>query len=223
MHVADQREQRAAADARGADEQQVAARRREHALHAHGVGEGLGEEDEVELLDLALEGLEAAAHLGEHVRLLAPLEHERAVGRRADALGRTDEQRRVGDLFVLERVVEVRAQRTRDDAVEARAVLPAHQPVAQHAVRLEGPGLVHGLVLVDQLVPAQGEVRLRVRVRVRVRDRVRVRVNELVPQQAAEPGGEVARREEVVALLVHRELLARGLPHVHHAGGELPG
>ena len=57
--------------------------------HTHGVGESLGEEDEVELLDLALEGLEAAAHLGEHVRLLAPLEHERAVGRRADALGRT--------------------------------------------------------------------------------------------------------------------------------------
>ena len=46
---------------------------------------------------------------------------------------------------------------------------------------------------------------------------------QLVPQQAAEPGGEVARREEVVALLVHRELLARALPHVHHAGRELPG
>ena len=29
------------------------------------MGESLGEEDEVELLDLALEGLEAAAHLGE--------------------------------------------------------------------------------------------------------------------------------------------------------------
>ena len=195
VHEADERQQRAPPHARRAHQQQVAARHREHALHAHDVGERLGEEDQVELLDLALEPLELAEHLGVVVAERRALQRERAVGRRADALRRADEQRRVRDAVGLDGGVEVRAERRRDDVVEARAVLARDEPVAQLARPLEGPHVEERRALVLQLVP----------------------------QQPLEPRREVARREEVVALLVDGELLAHRLVHVDHARRELLG
>ena len=50
--MAREREQRAAADARRADEEEVAAGAREHAVHCDDVAERLGEEEEAELLHL---------------------------------------------------------------------------------------------------------------------------------------------------------------------------
>ena len=175
VHVAHEGEGGAPAHAARAHEEQVAARLREHAAHPGDGVEGLGEEDEAELLHLALVLLQALLHDLLEVGRWRLLERERPVGHRARAVGEAAEERREDRLAaLLDGEVKVLPQRRGDDRVEARGRAAIDEPVAQHARALEGP---------------------------RIEQRLR-RLRKLVPQEPTHPLRQVARCEQVVPLLV---------------------
>eukprot|EP00965_Chrysotila_dentata_P228880 6196860-Pleurochrysis_carterae.AAC.3 len=177
-----------------AHHEKVASRLREDALHVDEVGEGLGEEHQVQLLHLSLVGLEAGGDDRLQVDNRAARQRQGLVGLGGDALAARQQQRREGHfLGAVDRLVKVRAHRAGEDRVEARAVAVGHKPVSELAAALVGPHLEQPVGRAAQLVAKQPERPLR----------------------------QVARSEQVVALLVHRELAPHSFEDVNHARGQL--
>eukprot|EP00962_Isochrysis_galbana_P019609 scaffold5708_cov107-Isochrysis_galbana.AAC.9 len=154
----------------------------------------VGEEHQVELLDLPLEHDDSLFDDGHHVGQRRLLQRDRLVGTIADAVRLRQKQRGICCLRIVDRKVEVRAERAREDRVEARAIARVDEAVPQQPRALEGPR-------VQEPWP---------------------RVGEFVAQHADGPLRKIARVKHVVALVVNGELLLDVLIHVHHAGGELP-